>query len=488
MSLKITRGPIAPVRTSPAAAAGCLMIFSVPFMVAGVFLLYQAIRSATLGAGADAIPTAAGGVVFAVVGLTLLIGSRATRRKGEELEARRAAAPGQPWLWREDWASRRIPDTGRTQAATLFGFALIWNLISLPAAWFAIQGLLHGGDAAGWLVLLFPAVGSVLLVAASYSALQARRYGRSMLELSAVPAPVGRELAGTIHVSRGLEPEHGVQVTLSCIRVVVSGSGKSRSTREQILWQDEQSVADLTRTYDGVGIPVRVAIPADAEACDDSDLSNRVLWRLVARATTPGVDYAATFEVPVFRTAESAEAPPAELTERHRAELAEYRLPPDAPVRIQELGQGVTVEFPMGRNRGAAMGLTVFVAMWSGFLLLMLRLGAPWFFTLVFGGFDLLLVGIAAILWLGRATVVAGREGLTITTGVGPFSRTRSFAANEIARIVPRIGMTAGTRAYFDLRVVFVDQSSVGAGSGLSDRRQAEWVADRVMRALGKTD
>jgi hypothetical protein len=488
MSFTVTRGPVAPVRTSPAAAAGCLMIFSVPFLVAGIFLVYQAIRRAVLGDGAGAIPTAAGGAVFAAVGVTMLIGSRATRRKGEELEARRGAAPGQPWLWREDWANRRIPDSGRTQAATLFAFALIWNLISLPAAWFAIRGLLQGGDAAGWLVLLFPAVGSVLLVAAAYSALQARRYGRSILELSAVPAPIGRELAGTIHITRELDPEHGVQVTLSCIRVVVSGSGKNRSTREQILWQDEQSIAGLTRQYDGVGIPVRVAIPADAEPCDDSDPSNRVLWRLVARASTPGVDYGATFEVPVFRTAESAEAPPAELVERHRAELAEYRLPPQAPVRLRETGRGVRVEFPMARNPGAALGLTAFGVIWSGVFILLFRMDAPWFFRVAFGGFDLLILAIAAALWFGRATIEAGREGLTITTGVGPFSRTRSFAASEVARIVPKIGMTAGNRAYFDLRAVFVDQSSVGAGSGLSDRRQAEWVADRIMKALGKAD
>ncbi len=175
-----------------------------------------------------------------------------------------------------------------------------------------------------------------------------------------------------------------------------------------------------------------------------------------------------------------------EAVERHRAELAEYRLPDGAPVRVTEAGQGVTVDFPMGRNPAAALGLTLFVAIWSGVVLLLFRLEAPWFFRLVFGAFDLLLLAIAATLWLGRTTIEAGGEGLRITKGFGPFARTLKFRADEVARVEAKVGMTAGSRAYFDLKLVFADQSSIGAGSGLSDRRQAEWVAARVMRGAGK--
>ena len=488
MSFKITAGAARPLRTTPAAAAGCAALFSIPFMAAGLFIGYQAIQESLHGNRAGALATGAGGLVFGGVGLGLLIGSRYTRRKGEELVARRSAAPDQPWLWREDWASRRIPDADRGQTGVLWGFALFWNLVSLPSAYFGVRQALQTGDKAALLVLLFPAVGCVLLAAAIYSAMRTSRYGRSVLELNAVPAPVGRELAGTIHVARGLDPEHGVQLTLTCVRRVTTGSGKNRSTRENILWQDEQLIPGVSRQYDGVAIPVRMAIPPDGEPCDDSDPWNRVLWRLGARATTPGIDYAATFEVPVFRTAESAEAPSPEVVERHLAELAEYRLPDGAPVRVTEAGQGLRVDFPMGRNRAVALGLTLFVAMWSGFLVLMVQLGAPWFFLLVFGAFNLLLLGIAATLWLERTTIEAGGEGLRITRGFGPFARTLRFRADEVARVEAKVGMTAGSRAYFDLKLVFADQSSIGAGSGLSDRRQAEWVAARVMRALGKSE
>jgi len=488
MSFRITAGAARPLQTTPAAAAGCATIFSLPFIAAGLFLGYQAMQQSILGNRPGALATGAGGLVFGGVGLGLLVGAQRTRRKGEELEARRSAAPDQPWLWREDWASRRIQDADRAQAGTLWAFAILWNLVSLPSAYLGVRQALQTGDKAPFLVLLFPAIGCVLLAAAIYSAMRSGRYGRSVLELNAVPAPIGRELAGTIHVARGLDPDHGVQLTLTCVRRITTGSGKSRSTREEILWQDEQSVSGVSPQYDGVGIPVRMAIPADGEPCDDSNPWNRVLWRVAARATTPGIDYAATFEVPVFRTAESAEAPPPELVERHRADLAGYQLPDGAPVRVTEAGQGVTVVFPMGRNPAAALGLTLFVVLWSGFLLLMAHLGAPWFFRLVFGAFDLLLAGIAATLWLGRTTIVAGGEELRITKGFGPFARTLSFRADEVARVEAKVGMTAGSRAYFDLKLVFADRSSIGAGTGLRDRRQAEWVAARVMKAMGKGD
>jgi hypothetical protein len=488
MAFKITAGPSAMRPGSPVAAAGCMALFALPFGAAGLFMMYQSARQLRHGTGSSALAMGIAGMTFSGIAVAMILGGRGARSSFARLEARRAAAPGQPWLWRDDWASRRLQDTDRAQAGTLLVFALFWNLVSAPAAYFGVRQALQTGDKAPWVVLLFPAIGCVLLAAAIYAALRAGRYGRSVLELDAVPAPVGREIAGTIRVGRGLDPDHGVQLELTCLRRITTGSGKNRSTREEILWQDEQSIPGVSRQYNGVAIPVRMAIPADAEPCDDSDSLNRVLWRLKARATTPGVDYAATFEVPVFRTAESAEPPPSELVERHRTALAEYRMPADAPVRVTEAGQGVTVDFPMGRNPGAATGLTVFAAIWSGLLVALYRLDAPWFFRAAFGAFDVLLLAIAAALWLGRATIEAGGDGLRVTKGWGPFARTKSFRADEVARIETKLGMTAGSRAYFNLKVVFVDQSSIVAGSGLRDPRQAEWVAGRVMRALGKGD
>ena len=39
-----------------------------------------------------------------------------------------------PWLWREDWASRRITDGSRSDMWSAWAFTALWNLVSVPGA------------------------------------------------------------------------------------------------------------------------------------------------------------------------------------------------------------------------------------------------------------------------------------------------------------------------------------------------------------------
>ena len=73
----------------------------------------------------------------------------------------------------------------------------------------------------------------------------------------------------------------------------------------------------------GISIPVAIPIPADARKTDERDAADRVIWRLVLAADEPGIDYSATFEVPVFRTAES-----------------EVPLTPEEHAALERLGSG----------------------------------------------------------------------------------------------------------------------------------------------------
>jgi hypothetical protein len=47
---------------------------------------------------------------------------------------------------------------------------------------------------------------------------------------------------------------------------------------------------------------VEFQIPSDCEPSDERNPNDRTLWRLTASAKVPGIDYSATFEVPVFKT------------------------------------------------------------------------------------------------------------------------------------------------------------------------------------------
>jgi uncharacterized membrane protein YedE/YeeE len=180
------------------------------------------------------------GLVFggtAAAGWTLLL---IGRRKLQQQEKLRARYPDQPWMWREEWAAGRISDSGRTAVWGSWIFSTLWNLISFPAAYLAIRAAQQAGNSKAYVALLFPLAGSGLLIWAIRNTLRLRKYGTSVLELSTLPGTIGHRLAGQVRASAVLQSVESFTVALSCINRVTSGSGKSQSNSERILWQDEQ--------------------------------------------------------------------------------------------------------------------------------------------------------------------------------------------------------------------------------------------------------
>ncbi|MBA3343982.1 MAG: hypothetical protein H0T44_01570 [Gemmatimonadales bacterium] len=253
------------------------------------------------------------------------------------------------------------------------------------------------GNLAALFVLVFPAVGAGLLVWAVRSTLRFRKYGISRLDLTTRPGVVGRSLTGTVQTTVPLVPPDGFQVTLTCVRQVTTVAGKSRSTSETILWQEERRIpGQASRDHRGLGttIPLAFAIPRDARPCENGDPSDRVVWRLKVEAEVPGVDYESTFEVPVFRTEQSEQAPSAEelaaVADPSLAPVA-FRQPPESRIRVISNRRGIEILFPAARNLGAAIGLTCFLAIWVGAIWAMLAFDAP-LFPVIFGLFGLLLL------------------------------------------------------------------------------------------------
>ncbi|MEO8030926.1 MAG: hypothetical protein ABJC74_07120 [Gemmatimonadota bacterium] len=485
MTLPTQPRPAPTSGASPLLTQGCMLLFALPFAAGGIIALVQCIRPATQGRLTEAAGPGIAGLLFTTIGVGLIIGSSKARKLAEQKAARVAAAPGQPWLWREDWASRRVEDRNRFASMGLWVFALLWNLIALPVSIAFLSQGIDPEQKAAWLILLFPLIGLGLLAGAIHASMRAHRFGRSVLELVAVPAPIGREIAGRIRVPHAFDATEGVTLTLTCSRVVVRQNGKNTSTTTTILWQDEQQIPGVGRDSGSATIPFVMRIPAEALATDESDSRNKVVWQLGASAVLAGVDYDASFEVPVFHTAESDQAAPAELVAREQQAIAEYQPPANAPFRITERPTAVEVDFPMARNVGVAAGITGFTLIWSGVVAMLFSAHAPVLFRIVFGGFELLLLWMVLWAWFGHATLSADSSGLAVLTGVGPWAGTTRYAPTEIRRIAPKVGMTAGNRAYYDLQLTLTDGSSRSAASGLRDLRSAEWLASRLSAAMG---
>jgi len=467
-------------------AVGCIALFLLPFAGVGVFAAVQTARMMAVGNWGQAAFFGLFAVTFGGVGIGGLVALARGRRKLAAAEALRAHHPEAPWLWRQDWAAGRIEDSNRTAARFAWIFAAFWNLVSMPAGYFGVRAALEQGNRAGLVALLFPVAGIGLLAWAARITARLRRFGVSRLELETRPAAIGRSLAGTVQAPLSLTPTDGFRVTLSCIRRVTTGSGDDRSTREQILWQEEQRVTGRpSRTAQGMttAVPVRIPIPPDALPCDDSTPRNVVLWRLEVSAEVPGVDYASTFEVPVFRTAESDQPRTEEETAAARAlaEQAERFQPgPECRIQVTRNRRGTEIVFPPARNRGAAVGLTLFLLLWLAATAGTVLLGAPIVFPIVFGLFAVLLVWAVLDQWLGVSRVTAGDGAVSVASGLVTAGRERRVAAGEVAEVITRIGMQAGTTPYYDVVVVRRDGKKVVAGRGIRDKREAEWVAGLI--------
>jgi len=367
-----------------------------------------------------------------------------------------------PWQARPDWAEGRIVSSTNTMVLVLWVVAAIWNL----AAWIAALMLM---DQWPW-VWVFPLAGVGLLLLAVQQTRQWRKFGETVLELDTRPGAVGGALAGTLRLGQFVRFDEGLTLRLSCIRVEYSDNNAA----ERVLWTDEQTVAaDGTET-----VPVHFYIPPD---CAETDPSAGVLWRLEAK----GAGYSAQFEVPVFKVAQdSATAEKARAAKQ--AAVAGYQRPPDSPIRVEPSWQGGTeFWFPAVRNPLVAIGLTVFCIGWSGVVLAMIVFKAPILFIVVFSLLDLVILAVVFSLWFSASRVIVSRDAVTVTKTILGWRREWRIPVGEVDGFQTDVGMTAGTTAYHDIKLLRRGGGAMILGRYIRDKREAEWLAAEMARCAG---
>ena len=271
----------------------------------------------------------------------------------------------------------------------------------------------------------------------------------------------------------------------------VSGSGNNSTTNERILWRDEADLhpAQLYPGRAGTTIPVSFHIPLDAQSTDNRTPRDQVVWQLEAIAEVPGVDYHDVFQIPVFRTSQTPT-----FSEEKQAETtaSEFRAPemsrPEHPtVRVQPVAGGTEFYFPPARNKGLAASITLFAAIFSGIGDLLMHVHAPIFFSVVFGGFGLLIGYFALQMWLATTRVIIGSV-LRFQSGLLGGGKVREIAASDIASITDRIGAQSGNGTgtpYYDIELNLTDGKTLTLGRSLSDKHEVEWLISEMRRLAG---
>jgi hypothetical protein len=486
-----------PLPTERQAAWGLRLfgLFLLPFCAVGVGAAVAAVVRALAGDWTQAGFYLLFALVFGGVGFGLLGPIVLGRRTVAATIERAHAHPDEPWLWREDWAAMQVRDAARTATWRAIFFAVLWNLISIPVSIAVVGEELPKGHTLALLGLLFPLVGVVLAVSATRQTLRYRRFGVSQLDLERVPVPVGHPLVGTVRAAVDTAPPDGFRVVLSCIHRTRSGSGDDETTTEHVRWQEErQASGTAVRDYRGAGITIPIAfdIPADVQGTDESRPRDVIVWRLSVSASCPGVDYASTFDVPVYYTAESAR--PRSRDEVDRVARTAMSDPPAAPSSIVVTRDAAaTTIFPAFRNPGPTLSLGAFTCLWTGTIWIQRMLGAPLFFPVITGVFAVVLWWVTLAMAFTSSRVVVQGDGLVVTRRFLGIPRRRSLAAPDVASIEMPIEMQAGSTPYYGIRVrrhAVPGRRLAGAitiGTGIRDKREAERLVAAIAAALGRS-
>lgn len=303
-----------------------------------------------------------------------------TRQRMEELHQRsKSETQSVDWQLRKGWGTATIRSEARRGLMLIWGFAIVWNAITWPLITVLPRELAKENYPALF-ALVFPLIGLVLLYQALRATHEYRRFGIVLFEMDPYPGAIGGHVGGHVHVPRldygtAKAPAAKLTVRLECVYSYVSGSGKSRSRRENIKWAEEGRPS-VESAAQGVKLAFRFSLPEDLPQADVTQTGAYHFWRLSVAADIPGVDLNRQFNVPVFNTGEtsrsvrhdiSAEVAgrKAEMSETARQSIAQgnFDLPGlSRAMRFSDYGGEIRMAFPMFRNKV----LTLIAAIFAG--------------------------------------------------------------------------------------------------------------------------
>jgi hypothetical protein len=485
-------------------AAVFLTLFGLPFLGAGLAFIYKQLVIAGSLRSFETVAAILFGSVFAFIGGVFLyaaIGGYSRLKKQATIEE---SNPLSPWLWRTDWASRRAESLNKKSEILFWVLAILCNLVTLPFLLGMVQQFVRNQDPRVFLLLGFNLLGVILIVKAARLTILHRHFGDTYFEFDALPFSPGQRVAGRIQLKFDTRAEHGIDLRLTCVRKIVTGSGKSRTTNQVILWQADQNVSAGAVGPGPLGraIPVDFTPPADSPFTNHDNPSDQVLWLLHAQADVPGVDYTDDFEIPVFRSATSP-VPASESGTRTApgTDNFDFATPPSSAADSSEVPQpahtkvvvsvrsgGTEFYFPALRNPGRAAMLFLVTLFWSAVVYVLCVKHAPIFFSIVFGLSDLLLIAGFLHVTFGSARIGVCSGEILSRTGLFGLGRTRRIQVPDVASIVPVVSMQQGNtsgRALHAIRMRLKDGSKITLADEIDSRQEARWVVSQIETLAG---
>lgn len=469
-----------------ATSSGTRLATRLVVIVLGAGALWLAVEAARLWRdgepGLAAVATVAAVLLAAAAGVTVLLAGDSVRERerAADLAARRAASPDKPWQWRREWEEGRIlHEVPWVGAALLWGFAAVWSafVVSAGVALHLERGLQNQPGMA--VVLAIFAVAGVFLLSLAVRATAHRlKYGVSVLELAWAPGVLGGELRAVLHPPRSLPPDADLAVALDCIRRVPRGTEHDLVTLE---WRIERRATG----GGGAAVPLSFEAPFDCPETtpDGSPDRVRIEWTVKVSANLPGVDYAAGFEVPLFRTPASD---PSRLRGAVDGDDRSLRDPPLTRIRIEPSTGGMTVKHPSPRwLPGCLLAMLVPPAAAGGIAWWSHQSGADLLVTagvgLGLGAVVLALTLVGVVTHLARIEVRP--DEVRIVRGLGRLGWSSRIPRADIRGVVFDVARSGRSPSY-SVELETTGGSRPTVALGLRTEEEARWLTAELQRML----
>ena len=276
--------------------------YGVLFVVAGAGIAARAFLGDAAGIHVPRPLVALLGAIFGLAGLYVAINGVADIRRKRATAERAAAMPGEPWGWDYPWRPEGIGNDTRREILKALGFALFLAIFLTPFHWIGFFAE-HPAPPFALGALIFDLVIVGVFGRAVRLTLMRRRYGASWLRFRRFPFYPGEPVEVSLDGYGGLSALPQLTGTLRCVqeRYETRGTGKNRTTKVicYALWSATM-VAERNR--DG-GFDFSFDVPPDVRTTALAERPARY-WELAVNSDdVPGVDYAASFYVPVYARA-----------------------------------------------------------------------------------------------------------------------------------------------------------------------------------------
>ena len=478
-----------------------LTLFGMPFLGAGLLFAWKSLVAPDQ-TPAQRIGAVSFGSVFAIIGAGLIFAANYGYSQQKRQAQTQAANPDSPWLWRKDWAASRVESRNKSTAIGWWIAAVLVNMMSLPFSLSAAAHISKNFDPAYLVPVAFEIIGLLLLFAAIRATLRLERFGHAYFELNSLPFSPGGHVAGAIHFQLQTDTPHGVDLKLSCIRRITTGSGNDRSTQSLPLWEDSKNVPapSLSRSPLDTIIPVDFTIPADAYQTDHDHPSDQVLWLLDVKADVPGVDYTDQFELPVFHTSQSQSAFPAVATNAPSAARfgrfttttpgeIDQDVPEPAQHRVVVVDQpdGLEFYFRPGRNVARAALVLVLAAGCTALFYALFHAARrpPTFAFVVVGLLAFFLIVASVHSALSSTRIVVGNGLISWRRSVFGIGSQQQFQSSSVESITVSTGLQQSSGTLYSLRLKMKDGKARALVDDIESRQEARWIVSQIEKHAG---